>query len=121
MHKMTFENLPTYQLAEKLSTMIWESVMTWEDYAKQTIGKELIESADNIGAKVAAAYAQSTEKDQFFYLRLSNSALFETRHWLRTAYKRQLIPADAIGALKEVLDELTQKLSAGLTQLKQTA
>jgi four helix bundle protein len=121
MHKITFENAPSYQLAEKLSDRIWIEISEWESFSKESIGKELIESVDNIGAKIAAAYAQSAEKDQFFYLRLANSALFETRHWLRTSYKRQLISATSAQTLKQILDELTQSLAQGLTQLKRAA
>lgn len=121
MHKITFEHSPSYQLSEKLAALLWNEVMTWQDFAKESVGKELIESADNVGAKIAAAYGQSTEKDQFFYLRLSNSALFETRHWLRLAYKRNLLSAECANSLKTVLDELSTKLNESLLQLKKAA
>ncbi|GAB4523698.1 MAG: hypothetical protein Tsb0014_01490 [Pleurocapsa sp.] len=48
-----FENLKVYQLAEKLANKIWDVVKKWESFSKNTIGKQIVRSADSIGANIA--------------------------------------------------------------------
>jgi len=48
-----FEKLRVYHLAEEISDLSWDTVNKWGWLAKQTIGRQLINSADSIGANIA--------------------------------------------------------------------
>ena len=50
MAKTGFENLRVYQLSEQIGDLVWETVIKWDRLAQDTIGKQLINSADSIGA-----------------------------------------------------------------------
>jgi len=50
MERTNFENLRIYQLSEELSDNIWEIVVKWIRLAQDTVGKQLINAADSIGA-----------------------------------------------------------------------
>ena len=50
MDRTGFENLRVYQLAEEIGDLAWETVIKWNRLAQDTIGKQLINSADSIGA-----------------------------------------------------------------------
>ncbi len=50
-----FEDLRVFQLAEKLADEIWDTVSDWEYFAKDTVGKQRVKSADSIGANIAVA------------------------------------------------------------------
>jgi hypothetical protein len=52
MNKTGFENLRVYNLAQELADLIWEIVSKWDYFAKVTIGKQIVNSADSIGALV---------------------------------------------------------------------
>ena len=53
MERTNFEKLQVYKLAEALSDGIWEVVLKWDYLAKDTVGKQMIRSADSIGANIA--------------------------------------------------------------------
>lgn len=53
MGKTNFEYLQVYRLAERLADEIWKIVAVWDQFAKQTIGKQITRSADSIGANIA--------------------------------------------------------------------
>jgi four helix bundle protein len=82
-----FENLQVYQLAEDLSDQIWPIVKKWDKLAKDTVGKQLIRSADSIGANIAEGSGRGSYQDNRRFVRIARGSLFETRHWLRRAYK----------------------------------
>lgn len=50
---LSFEELEVYQVAEQLCNYVWEVVQTWERLAKNTVGTQLVRSADSIGANIA--------------------------------------------------------------------
>ena len=41
MAKTNFENLRVYQLSEQLADLIWEIVLGWNAFARDTLGKQL--------------------------------------------------------------------------------
>ena len=49
----SFQNLKVYQLAEEITNKIWFIVEKWDRFAKDIIGKQLVRSADSIGANLA--------------------------------------------------------------------
>jgi four helix bundle protein len=51
--KSNFENLLVYQLAEQLADLIWDMVMAWSNFARDTVGKQVVRAADSIGANIS--------------------------------------------------------------------
>lgn len=68
-----FEDLRVYQLAEKLADEIWDVVIGWEYFAKDTVGKQLVKSADSIGANIAEGAGRGTPKDNKRFIRISRA------------------------------------------------
>lgn len=101
MSRANFENLKIYQLAEKLSDNIWESVGRWDNFAKDTVGKQLVRAADSIGANIAEGSGRGSSTDYRRFLRMSRGSLYETLHWLRRAYKRKLLTAAQTKELRD--------------------
>ena len=52
MARTNFENLRVYQLAEQLSDLVWEIVLTWSIFARDTVGKQLVRAVDSIGSNM---------------------------------------------------------------------
>ena len=63
MGRPDFENLRVYQLAEQLANEIWKIVTTWEYFSKDTLGKQIVRSADSIGANIAEDNGRYNSKD----------------------------------------------------------
>ena len=112
-----FEELRVYQLAEQLADRIWDMVQTWPNLARDTLGKQIVRSADSIGANIAEGSGRGTYQDNRRFVRIARGSLYETRHWLRRDYRRQLLPPDQIDAMKSMIDELGPKLNAYLRSI----
>ena len=109
-----FQNLQVYQLAEKLANKIWFIVAEWNYFAKDTIGKQIVRSADSIGANIAEGNGRYNSQDNQRFVKIARGSLNETRHWLRLAYSRQLLTQEQIDTIKPIIDELSPKLNAYL-------
>jgi four helix bundle protein len=112
-----FEELRVYQLAEQLADRIWDMVQGWPNLARDTVGKQIFRSADSIGANIAEGSGRGTYQDNRRFVRIARGSLYETRHLLRRAYRRQLLPPDQIDAMKSMIDELGPKLNAYLRSI----
>lgn len=112
-----FEELRVYQLAEQLADRMWDLVQVWPNLAHDTLGKQIIRSADSIGVNIAEGSGRGTYQDNRRFVRIARGSLYETRHWLRRAYRRQLLPPDQINAMKTMIDESGPKLNAYLRSI----
>jgi four helix bundle protein len=117
MAKTNFEKLRVYQLSEELADRVWEVVLRWNVIARDTVGKQLIRAADSIGANIAEGTGRGTFVDNRRFVRIARGSLNETQHWLRRAYKRQLLSAREIAIIKPLIDELAPKLNAYLKSI----
>lgn len=115
--KTKFENLRVYQLSETLADEIWNIVVTWNNLAKDTVGKQIIRSADSVGANIAEGEGRGTHSDNKRFVRIARGSLQETQHWLRRAYKRSLLTKEQIDKLKPLIDNLSPMLNAYLNAI----
>lgn len=112
--KTKFENLRVYQYAESLADDIWNIVVHWDSLAKDTVGKQLIRSADAIGANLAEGEGRGTHLDNKRFVRIARGSLQETQHWPRRAFRRNLLTKEEIDLLKPKIDQLGPTLNAYL-------
>jgi four helix bundle protein len=63
MASRSFEQLRVYQLAEELADSIWDIVRQWDILSRDTVGKQIIRSADSIGANIAEGYGRGSYQD----------------------------------------------------------
>ncbi|MDJ0746999.1 MAG: four helix bundle protein [Xenococcaceae cyanobacterium MO_167.B27] len=117
MDRSNFEKLEIYQLAEKLADEIWFIVEKWQYFEKDTVGKQIVRSADSVGANIAEGNGRFNYKDNQRFIRIARGSLNETRHWLRRAYTRNLLTREEIEKLKPVIENLTLKLNGYLRYL----
>ena len=54
MARTNFEELEVYKLSERLADEIWVAVISWDRFARDTVGKQVVRAADSIGANIAA-------------------------------------------------------------------
>jgi len=117
MDRTGFENLRVYCLAEEIGDLVWNVVCKWNRLSKDTIGKQLINSADSIGANIAEGAGRGSPADNRRFARIARGSLFEVKHWLRRAYKRRLLNDTEVSSLKNMIEELTPKLSAYINSI----
>jgi four helix bundle protein len=91
MPRTNFENLGVYQLSENLADKIWDIVLSWDNFAKDTVGKQMVRSTDSIGANIAEGEGRGSFQDNRRFIRIARGSLQETQHWLRRAFKRNFV------------------------------
>jgi four helix bundle protein len=117
MERTSFENLQVYRLAEDLADRVWALATGWNTFARDTLGKQLVRAADSIGANIAEGAGRGAYPDNRRLVRIARASMYETKHWLRRAYKRNLLSDTHIHEIKPLLDELAPRLNAYLKSI----
>ena len=100
---MKLEELRVYQQSMKLGKTVWKIVNTWDFFNRDTIGKQLVRSADSVAANISEGFGRYHYKEvkQFGYY--SRGSLYETKTWLVKAHERNLISNEALEqSIKEI-------------------
>jgi four helix bundle protein len=121
MERTNFEKLRVYRLSEKLADELWKTVMGWNNFDRDTVGKQLVRAGDSIGANIAEGIGRGRFLDNRRFVRIARGSLNETKHWLRRAHKRGLLTVAQTNVLKPMLDELAPTLNAYLNSIGASA
>jgi four helix bundle protein len=118
MARFELDELRVYRMAEELADLSWDLVVTWDAFAKTTIGHQLVRAADSVGANIAEGFGRASPVDHQRFVRTARGSLYEVRHFLRRADNRGLVSKKAKAPLQNVLKELLPSLNAYLRSLK---
>ncbi|SCW69834.1 four helix bundle protein [Mucilaginibacter sp. NFR10] len=110
----SLEDLEVYRLADTFSDEIWFIVSEWDYFAKDTVGKQIVRSADSISANIAEGYGRYHYKENRNFCYFSRGSILETKGWLQKSKKRNLITDEQFNNLFEKLQVIHIKLNAYL-------
>lgn len=106
-------------MALDFSNLIWEICITWESFAKNTIGYQLVRSVDSISANIAEGFGRFHYKENLKFCFYARGSLEETQDWLRKAYKRKLLSSDKREKIESFLSIFPQRLNDYIKKIKQ--
>jgi len=106
------EDLEIYTLSESIADDIWSIVLTWDYFAKDTVGKQLTRATDSIGANLAEGFGRYHYKENKNFCYFSRGSLMETKNWIKRSHKRNLITGEQYQKLLSRLELIHLKLNA---------
>lgn len=108
----TLEKLEVYNLAEDFSDKIWNIVIDWKIFEKDTIGKQMVRAADSISANIAEGYGRYFYKESKQFYFYSRGSIQETKAWLSKCKRRGIIPVDECDSLISAAEKILAMLNA---------
>ena len=117
MAKSNFENLKVYQMSETLADEIWDVVLGWDRFARDTVGSQIVRAADSIGANIAEGSGRGSFQDNRRFIRIARGSLKETQHFLCRAYRRKLLDDNQVNKIKPLVDNLAPMLNGYLRSI----
>ena len=108
---MEIEDLEIYKISMNMSDSVWEIVLSWKYFEKDTIGKQLVRSADSVSANISEGFGRFHYKDSKLFFYYARGSLFETKTWISKANQRNLIPSEKFITIENQLKILGIKLN----------
>jgi four helix bundle protein len=112
------EGLRIFQLAEELADAVWTEVRTWKPFAQATVGRQLVEAADSVGANISEGHGRYHYREEITFDCYGRGSLRETRYWLRRARARSIMADATYTCLIAKVDQLEPQLNAYINSLE---
>ncbi|NVK84949.1 MAG: four helix bundle protein [Cytophagia bacterium] len=109
---MKLEELRVYNRADELSDAVWDLVADMNYFEKDTLGKQLVRSADSISANIAEGFGRYFYKENRQFCFYSRGSLLETKNWLSKCHRRNIISSEKLEHLMSELEEVHISLNA---------
>ena len=105
---------------ETLADEIWDEVVKWNNFAKFTVGTQLVNAVDSVTANMEEADGRFHYRDKINFLYIGRGSLKEARHWVDKAIKRNLFTSAGKSFLGRI-DNLLPQYNAFITDFKKRA
>jgi four helix bundle protein len=111
MNYMDLKNLEIYNISMAMGEQIWTLVGQWKYFEKDTIGKQLVRSADSVAANISEGFGRYHFNDSRHFYYFARGSLYETKTWIEKAKNRNLINPEDHNALVTATNRLAVKLN----------
>jgi four helix bundle protein len=105
--------------ANQIGDSVWEEVILWNYFNKDTIGKQLVRAADSISANLSEAYGRFSYADRKRFAYYARGSLCETINWLQISSRRGLISTEKGDKLQGELEILSYRINKYIKHLKE--
>ena len=112
------EDLQAYQMAMEIGRLIWGHVIRSDHFQKDTIGRQLIRSADSIALNISEGYGRFSYADKINFFYYSRGSAFETKTALQKAFERSILTSTEHQLLTEKIHMLIHAINRYILFLK---
>ena len=108
---LDLNDITAYRIAFNLSNYVWDIVIKWNYFAKDTLGKQLVKAVDSISANIAEGFGRYFKKDKINFYRYSYGSIDESFDWIEKANKRNLLKEIEYRYVIEELKKLPKEIN----------
>jgi four helix bundle protein len=108
---MKLEELQVYQLSMEMGEKVWQIVLKWDFFSKDTIGKQLVRAVDSVAANLSEGFGRYHFNEAKHFGYYSRGSLYETKTWLTKANNRKLISEKEFNSFVKDIDVIGIKLN----------
>jgi four helix bundle protein len=105
------EEMRVLQIAEQFADEVWRIVSTWDSFSREVVGRQIVRSADSIGANIAESYGRFHYGEKVNLLYYARGSTFETKYWLNRCRERKLVTDDTAKVLIAQLNDIARQIN----------
>jgi four helix bundle protein len=109
---LSINDLEAYVIAFNLSNYLWDIVIKWKYFERDTVGKQFTESVDSISANIAEGFGRYGKKDKVKFYRIAMGSTLEAIDWNNKSDIRKLLTADQFEHIKTELGKLPKSINS---------
>ena len=98
------EDLEIYKISMEIGDVVYDIVSGWNQFDKDTLGKQLVKAADSIALNISEGYGRFYYKENKNFCYYSRGSAKETLTALEKANKRNLILEEQYKLISEKLN-----------------
>ena len=107
---LQLNDIQAYKISFELSNYVWNVVICWKFFEKDTVGKQFARSIDSISANIAEGFGRYTKKDKIHFYRIAYGSLTESSDWNKKSYQRKLCTKEQYDYIHQRLETLPREI-----------
>lgn len=107
---LTLNDISSYKSAFNLSNKVWDIVIKWDFFARDTVGNQFVRAVDSISANIAEGFGRYHKKDKVKFYWYSYASAMEALDWNQKAKVRKLINTNEYELIFKALQELPKEI-----------
>lgn len=108
---LRLNDIESYKTAFKLSNYVWEIVIKWNFFEKDTVGKQFTRAVDSISANISEGFGRYFKKDKILFYRFAKGSVFESLDWNEKSKVRNLITKEQYNYILSELQKLPKQIN----------
>lgn len=108
---LKLNDIESYKSSFKLSNYVWEIVIKWDYFEKDTIGKQFTRAVDSISANISEGFGRYYKKDKILFYRYAKGSVFESLDWNEKSKVRCLITIEQYNYILSELQKLPKQIN----------
>lgn len=109
---LTINDIEAYRIAFALSNYIWDIVIKWNYFTRDTIGKQFVEAINSISANIAEGFGRFSKKDKIKFYRYSMGSCIESIDWNEKASIRELLKKEEYDYIIKELNKIPKSINS---------
>lgn len=106
MRYLELNDISAYKKALALSNYVWEIVIKWDYFAKNTVGMQFVTAVDSISANIAEGFGRYGKKDKIKFYYYSFGSIKEGLDWNEKSKARKLLNSEQYAHILKELQNL---------------
>lgn len=109
---LQLNDISAYKISFCLSNYVWRTVVDWDYFNKDTIGKQFVRAVDSISANIAEGFGRYGKKDKIKFYRYSFGSVKECLDWNEKSKIRKLLNQKQYNFIFNELNKLSKEINS---------
>lgn len=109
---LQLNDLSAYKMAFALSNLVWDIVISWDYFAKDTVGKQFVRATDSISANIAEGFGRKGKRDKIKFYYYAAASAKEALDWNEKARIRELMNKEQYEMIFKQLEQLPKEINS---------
>jgi len=108
---LMLNDISAYKIAFALSNYVWDIIIDWNYFEKDTVGKQFVRAIDSISANIAEGFGRYSKKEKIHFYRYSFGSLKESLDWNEKSKIRKLLTPEEYNHISGELLRLPREIN----------
>ena len=109
---LKLNDIGAYKVAFNLSNYVWNIIVKWNYFAKNTVGTQWARAIDSSSANIAEGFGRYGKKDKIKFYRYSFGSVKESMDWAQKSKVRKLISEEQYRYIMSELNKLPREINS---------
>ena len=108
---MKLEDLEVYNLSMELADSVYNVIMEFDFFHKDTLGKQWIRAIDSVSLNLSEGFGRYTHRDSRVFSIIARGSLYESKTCLNKVFRRNIISEEVYHEILREHNNLGVKLN----------